>query len=527
MKIKTLLASLLLIVVVLRSYGKGGTNQVIFAAAEQGNVPLLQQMFATDLNVYALRDDLLRTAAVNGQKDAVDFLIDKGADPNAGLGPLAYMAMYGTSNDDRCVEVATVLLARGAQVDAVDQSGMTPLFHAVEANRIKLARLLLEHGANPATQRLTTYPLHIAVRNRHLEMAKLLLDFKAPTDIKDPDNNMPMLVWAIRTRNHELARLLVEHGATITPPRSMPPGNVETMGQRQYLQWTYNQNNVPLLAAIQMGDTEILGLMLQSNAPVNAIDAEGNTALHWAVRAGNTNVVRLILDAKARVDVTNYEGATPMLLATERENKVMADMLRQAAADRAVTLEEIVVPSDEDMRAIARRICDGDPAAFDDLIAKAADLYRNDDRKQARRRLNAGRMMAAFNVLGEEAGKGNNNAFQALKTYLEGGKLRGWAPNALGIAAAAGSDESLNLLLRYRDWHLLENEAAFALAAPAKANKEPAVDFFMALALDPESAKHQYYGVGWLVKEVLQTSVTNGNPRAKDTLDKFLAASKL
>jgi hypothetical protein len=180
------------------------------------------------------------------------------------------------------------------------------------------------------------------------------------------------------------------------------------------------------------------------------------------------------------------------------------------------------------MRAIARRICDGDPAALDDLAAKAQDMYRDFPKQQARRRLNADRMIAAFDVLGEEAGKGNTNAFQALKTCLDrGGVLKGFAPRALGTAAAAGSEESLNLLLRFRDWHLLENEAAFALADSAKANKERAVDFFVTLALDPESARHQYYGVGWLVKEVLQTSVTNGNPRAQDTLDKFLAASNM
>jgi hypothetical protein len=160
MNARTLLAFVLLILVSLRSYGKGGTNQVIFAAAEQGDLPLLQQIFATNLTAYALRDDLLRTAAAHGQKDAVDFLIDKGADPNAkgsGMAPLANTAIYGTTDEDKCVQVATVLLARGAQVDSVDQSGFTPLLHAVEANKIKLARLLLEHGANPAPPRQGTY----------------------------------------------------------------------------------------------------------------------------------------------------------------------------------------------------------------------------------------------------------------------------------------------------------------------------------------------------------------------------------
>jgi ankyrin repeat protein len=425
-----------------------------------------------------------------------------------------------------------VLLAHGANLDPVDQYGATPLFHAVELNKIKLARLLLEHGANPAAPRKGTYlsSLLVAVRGGHLEMAKLLLDFKAPTDVTDPDGHLPLLVWAIQMRNHELARLLVEHGATITAPRTMPPAawnprsvNVDLVGPLQ----SFNQDHVPLLMAIRIRDAEMLSLLLRSNAPVNAVDENGDTSLHWAVRMGDTNMVSLLLAAKARVEITNYGGATPLFVAYAAENKVMLEMLRQSAAARGVILAEIAVPSREDMRAIAQRICDGDLAALDELAAAAREMYRSDWKQQeARRQLNGDRMDVAFRVLGGEAGKGNNNAVEALKTCLDRGDfLKSFAPDALGIAAAAGNDESLNLLLRFRDWNILENTAAFALAAPAKANKEPAVEFFVTLALDPQSARHQYYGVGWLVKDVLQTSVTNGNPRAKDALDKFLAAS--
>lgn len=535
MNARILLICALMTVFSLRSYGKGGTNQVIFAAAEQGDVPLLKQIFATNDTALTLRNDLLRVAAASGQKDAVEFLITKGADVNdkaSVMGPLAQMAIYGNANDETCADVATVLLAHGAELDPVDQHGATPLFHAVEAGKIKLARLLLEHGANPAIPRKGTYltPLHMAVRGRHLEMAKLLLDFKAPTDVKDPDGNMPMLVWAIQMRNHELARLLIEHGATISSPRTTPPPsqNAIDMGQRSSAQ-QFNQRQVPIRMALWMRDAETLGLLLRStNAPpIDAIDENGDTALHLAAQMGNSNMVGLLLNAKARVDITNYEGATPLFLAESAENKPVVEMLRNAAAARGVTVTEITAPSREDMRAIARRICDGDPAALDQLKAAAQEIYggSSNSRQQARMRLNADRMNAAFNLLGEEAGKGNTNALQTLKTCLDHGILKGFACGALGIAAAAGSDESLSLLLRFRDWHLLENEAAFALAAPAKANKEPAVDFFVALALDPESARHQYYGVSWLVKDVLQTSVTNGNPKAKDALDKFLAAS--
>ncbi len=531
---KLLLCGLML-AVGFRSYGKGGTNQVIFAAAEQGDAALLQQIFATNINAFALRNSLLRTAANSGQKQAVEFLIAQGADVNEkgffDLAPLANMAMYGTTNDEKCVEVATVLLAHGAEVDPVDQYGATPLFHAVEANKLKLARLLLEHGANPATTRKGTYlsPLLIAVRGGRLEMAKLLLDFKAPTDISDPDGHLPLLAWAVQMRRHELVRLLVEHGATIAPPRTMLPKdwnptmvNVDRVGPLQ----SYNADHVPLLMAIRMRDAAALALLLRSNAPVDAVDENGDAALHWAVRTGDTNMVNLLLDAKARIDITNYGGATPLFVAQAAENKVMVELLQQAAAAKGIALAEVVAPSREDMRAIARRICGGDLAALNELDAAAQEMYRGNSKQDARWRLNYDRIDAAFKVLGEEAGKGNNNAIQTLKTCLDRGDLlKGFAPHALGDAAAAGSEESLNLLLHFRDWNILENTAAFALAAPAKANKEPAVDFFVTLALDPQSARHQYYGVGWLVKDVLQTSVTNGNPKAKDALDKFLAAS--
>jgi ankyrin repeat protein len=439
--------------------------------------------------------------------------------------------MYGTANDDQSVEVATLLLARGAELDPVDRYGVTPLYHAVEANKIKLARLLLEHGANPGVtskgSRLS--PLLIAVRGRHWEMVSLLLDFKAPTDINDPDGNMSLLTWAIQMRNRELAQLLIEHGATISPPRTVPPSASNSRNQDQYQQWsvtTYNQKNVPWLAAVRAGDTHMLELLLRSNAPVDAVDENGDTALHLAVQNGNTNIVGVLLAANARIDIVNYGGATPMFLAEAAENEGMIEMFQQAALARGMTMESLPAPSREAMRAIARQVCSGDLAALDQLADAAEGMHRGAWKEQARMRLNGDRMHAAFQVMGEEAGKGNTNAIRALKSCLEGNRfLKSYAPDALGIAAAAGNDELLSLLLRFRDWNIPESQAASALAAPAMANKEPAVDFFVTLALDPQGPEHNYNGVGWLVKNVLQKSATNGNPKAKDVLEKFLAAS--
>src|SRR5688572_8074949 len=42
-----------------------------------------------------------------------------------------------------------VLVERGADLDARDKSGRTPLFVAVRANRYEIARYLLDRGADP------------------------------------------------------------------------------------------------------------------------------------------------------------------------------------------------------------------------------------------------------------------------------------------------------------------------------------------------------------------------------------------
>ena len=137
-------------------------------------------------------------------------------------------------------------------------------------------------------------------------------------------------------------------------------------------------------------------------------------------------------------------------------------------------------------------------------------------------------MGAAFGVLAEAASKDNEKAFQALKKCLgqSNAFLKGSAPYSLGKAAAAGHARAMDILVNSQQWGINQISAYFALTAAAKANQEPAVDCFIALASDPAAAKKQYYGIAYLVKEVLQSAATQGNQKAQDALDKFIAASE-
>jgi ankyrin repeat protein len=336
---------------------------------------------------------------------------------------------------------------------------------------------------------------------------------------RDENGETPLL-WAVKARQFVIARTLLEHGAEI--PRLF----IRNQSEWYMDQWQKAERleKLPMYWAITHGDKEAVALLLEFKAPLDAMDPDDKTPLHYAVESQKPEIVRLLLHAKAPVDAAAKDGSTPLMLAETAGNEEIAQILRQAGA------APLSIPSREEMSAIAQRICAGDPASFDELVKAANDLYAGvDARKEpARAKLNQTRMGAAFGVLAEAASKDNENAFQALKKCLSQSNafLKGAAPYSLGKAAAAGHAQAMDILVNYQQWGINQISAYFALTAAAKANQEPAVDCFIALASDPAAAKKQYYGIAYLVKEVLQSAAAQGNQKAQEALDKFLTASE-
>jgi ankyrin repeat protein len=107
------------------------------------------------------------------------------------------------------------LLDRGAQVDARDKYGSTPLHRAAIHDHTDIARLLLDRGAEvDARDRDGQTPLHWAARNDHTDIARLLLDRGAEVDARDRDGQTP-LHWAAFYGRKDTARLLLDRGAEV------------------------------------------------------------------------------------------------------------------------------------------------------------------------------------------------------------------------------------------------------------------------------------------------------------------------
>jgi Ankyrin repeats (3 copies) len=111
------------------------------------------------------------------------------------------------------VEVARLLIERGADVAAQTRDGSTSLHRASFGGNVQLARLLIEHGADAAAQTKDgSTPLHLVSLWGHVELARLLIEHGADAAAQAKDGSTPLHL-ASSWGHMELARLLIEHGA--------------------------------------------------------------------------------------------------------------------------------------------------------------------------------------------------------------------------------------------------------------------------------------------------------------------------
>ena len=126
----------------------------------------------------------LHYAAFQGRLEAVRVLLEFGADKDAqdldGISPLHFAARHGYS------DIVQLLLEFGASKGTEDCEGLTPLHCAALAGHVDVAQILLDSGAQLETiDGIGRRPLHAAASGGHLDIVRLLLDYGAEKEAAD------------------------------------------------------------------------------------------------------------------------------------------------------------------------------------------------------------------------------------------------------------------------------------------------------------------------------------------------------
>jgi len=218
----------------------------------------------------------LRAAIQSGNLSLVQYLLSNGADPNQ-------MTQWGTAlhlaASLGAKEILDEILRHGADLEALDSFGRTPLVHAVVEGRTDIVEVLLKRGASP----------------------------NPGDEVSSP------LIFAILPGKTDIVRLLIAHGADP--------------------EWKGADGDTAIMLAASFGQQDIVQILLDAGANVNASDNWQTTALIKAVATSEEpSMVQFLIRHGAELDAADQWGRSALTMARELQYSQMERVLVEAGA---------------------------------------------------------------------------------------------------------------------------------------------------------------------------------------------------
>jgi len=221
------------------------------------------------------------------------------------------------------IEVLRILLANDPALALTSSPGApfpgwTGLHEAAKRGHTEVVRLLLAHGADPNAREAgdNTYPLHWAAAHRDNETVRTLLDAGGDVHGEGDLHALGVIGWATYFRDPgrpvgdrpETAALLVKRGARHHVFSAMSVGDVNLLqavvernpAALERKMSRFEEEQTPLHFAISIGRHDMLRLLIEIGANLEARDKNGLTPLESAMMRGDQEAMALLTSAGAK-----------------------------------------------------------------------------------------------------------------------------------------------------------------------------------------------------------------------------------
>jgi len=242
--------------------------------------------------------------------------------------PLILAALHGA------VEVVECLIAYGANVNAQDSKGNSPLSLAAWSNERRaevVVETLLKNGANPnLCNTENSGALHNACQTGRTYVLMMLLDAGADLHHKNAKGDAPLDI-AARLDHREVVSFLIDHDQTVI------------------------NSTKSLREAVMRGKSEVVQVLLDSGVDPGAQDPElGDSPLHIATRFYRAELCKMLLAFGADAYLKNKKDETPLSIVDQypdsHKHKALIKQLIDEFKDK-----EIITPAIEQDKRSQRR----------------------------------------------------------------------------------------------------------------------------------------------------------------------------
>lgn len=276
---------------------------------------------------------------------------------------------------------ALALIEAGTDLEAADRNFVTPLLQCCEAysdheQQANIARALLDAGA---------------------DASKCEWLSRGAWELATGTGNQAIVDMLEQRFEQTLDDALAERGRAGTPRHALEPGDFETLARRttmaSFLFWLRRRDHeivrgslaggfdpnppernaqglrpgvVPLVAAVEAGDLEMIDILLRGGALPDRAQVYGQTALSYAASEQRLDIVERLLAAGADPEPFDEWGDTPLRSAAAHGNLGLLDMLTAAGAH--------VQPRASGRHPLHAAVYNGHFEAAQWLVARAANL---------------------------------------------------------------------------------------------------------------------------------------------------------